>query len=111
MSTEKKVIPVLCISLIADDKKQYWLQIRELKDAMGIINLNGSYNMGVSMSVVIDGDSITLVAHREDGDHVIEVEYSQYDDSGDEDYFFIGSNDDPDDTLFVVATVRQYQHE
>lgn len=114
MSTEKQVIPVLCISLIANDEKHYWREIRDLKNAMGITNPNGSYNMGVRVSVVIEGDSTTLVAHREDGDHVIDVEYSEYNDdgdSGDEDYYFIGSKDDPDDELLVVACVRKYQDE
>jgi|GEM_PF-6366364 len=112
MSTDKKAIPVLRVSFVANNERHYELVIRELKYAMGIEECSG-YNMGVRMSVVIDGDSATLVAHREDGDHRIEVEYSEHndDDSGDEDYYFIGSKDDPDDELLVVATVRKYQYE
>lgn len=113
MSTEKKVIPVLRVNFVANDEKQYWKQIRELEHVMGITDFGGGYNMGVRMSVIIDGDSTTLVSHKEGEDRVIDVKYSEYDDddSGDEDYYFIGSKDDPNDELLVVATVRKYQYE
>lgn len=111
MSTNKKVFPVLRISFVADNEKQYNVQINEFKRIMGM-TLRGAYVLQVRISVIIEDGLTSLVAHKENEDRVIDVQFSSCDDHGDdeeEDYFFIGSKDDPDDELLIIASVHQQE--